>query len=107
MLRIDKENGYYIDFCDSRCVALVQKVTLTRGNRKGETDFIVRGYYGSLQQLLNGYAAAVSREPAGSLKEVIYRLKKVQETIGAVSAMTKADFKELMIDEGKRVKSHE
>lgn len=57
--------------------------------------------------LLNGYAAAVSREPAGSLKEVIYRLKKVQETIGAVSAMTKADFKELMIDEGKRVKSHE
>ena len=55
MLRIDKENGYYIDFCDSRCIALVQKVTLTRGNRKGETDFIVRGYYGSLQQLLNGY----------------------------------------------------
>lgn len=107
MLRIDKENGYYIDFCDSRCIALVQKVTLTRGNRKGETDFIVRGYYGSLQQLLNGYAAAVSREPAGSLKEVIYRLKKVQKTIDEISEMTRADFKELMIDEGKRVKSYE
>ena len=102
MLRIDKENGYYIDFCDSRCIALVQKVTLTRGNRKGETDFIVRGYYGSLQQLLNG-----SREPAGSLKEVIYRLKKVQKTIDEISEMTRADFKELMIDEGKRVKSYE
>lgn len=107
MLRIDKENDYYIDFCDSKCIALVQKVTLTRGNRKGETDFIVRGYYGSLQQLLNGYAAAVSREPASSMKEIIERLKKVQKTIDEISEMTKADFKSLMTEEGKKSKKNE
>lgn len=107
MLRIDKENDYYIDFCDSKCIALVQKVTLTRGNRKGETDFIVRGYYGSLQQLLNGYAAAVSREPASSMKEIIERLKKVQKTIDEISEMTKADFKSLMTEEGKKGKKNE
>ena len=107
MLRIDKENGYYIDFCDSKCIALVQKVTLTRGNRKGETDFIVRGYYGSLQQLLNGYAAAVSREPASSMKEIIERLKKVQKTIDGISEMTRADFKSLMTEEGKKGKKNE
>jgi hypothetical protein len=107
MLRIDKENDYYIDFCDSKCIALVQKVTLTKGNRKGETDFIVRGYYGSLQQLLNGYAAAVSREPASSMKEIIERLKKVQKTIDEISEMTKADFKSLMTEKGKKGKKNE
>ena len=41
------------------------------------------------------------------MKEIIERLKKVQKTIDGISEMTRADFKELMIDEGKRVKSHE
>lgn len=107
MLRIDKENGYYIDFCDSKCIALVQKVTLTRGNRKGETDFIVRGYYGNLVHLLHGYVNEIGKEPAGSTKEIIERLKKVQKTIDEISEMTKADFKSLMTEEGKKGKKNE
>ncbi len=107
MLRIDKENGYYIDFCDSKCIALMKKTVTQKGKLKGQETFALCGYYGNLVHLLHGYVNEIGKEPAGSMKEIIERLKKVQKTIDEISEMTRADFKELMIDEGKRVKSYE
>lgn len=100
MLRIDEE--YYIDFCDRYSAALVQKVVLTKGKRKGEKEFIVRGYYGSFESLLRGYVKAVCKEPAESLKEVIERLERIEYTIGEIGVRTKSDFKELMVEETRR-----
>ena len=107
MLRIDKENDYYIDFCDSKCIALMKKTVTQKGKLKRQETFALCGYYGNLVHLLHGYVNEIGKEPAGSMKEIIERLKKVQKTIDEISEMTRADFKELMIDEGKRVKSYE
>lgn len=102
MLRIDDE--YYIDFCDSNCVALMKKTVTQKGKLKGQETFALCGYYGNLAHVLHGYVSAIGKEPAGSMKEIIDRLKKVQKTIDNIDGKTKADFKSLMVEEGKKGK---
>lgn len=107
MLRIDKENDYYIDFCDSKCIALMKKTVTQKGKLKRQETFALCGYYGNLVHLLHGYVNEIGKEPAGSTKEIIERLKKVQKTIDEISEMTKADFKSLMTEKGKKGKKNE
>jgi hypothetical protein len=78
-IKIDKN---YSLKSDPRNVILVENKTVQDGNNKGTEYESTIGYYGNIEQALNGYLnVKINTSEATSIKELLDEIKGVKEII--------------------------
>lgn len=66
---------------DRHCYMLHKRIVIQNGENTGEVEWRIRGYYGTIQQLLNKLLSLHIAENLGDLGEAIECMREVEKNL--------------------------